>query len=673
MVRETSVEAASGPVPSLAEQGRAALARHAWGEALEKLTEADGEGSLAPADVDAYADAAWWNGRLEQAIELRERAYAAATRAGQVDAAVMAAIKLARDNIYRSSDALSGAWLQRAERLLDGVDESAAHGWLAVTTSFRAAITGDIERALAESIKAEEIAARTGDRNLAAMAQSDHGFALIAGGKVAEGIAMVDEASVAAVGGELEPDTAGGICCTTIGACTTIGDWIRAAEWTDAQDRWCKREGIAGYPGMCRLYRSEIKELRGRWLEAEAEAQQASVELAGFIPAAAGMALYRIGQIRLRRGDLAEAEDALIRAHALGAHVEPALSLLRLAQGSVQIAADGIREAIQRPPRTPSWHAPPGSDLYRMPLLRAQVEIALAADDEATAREALEQLESIADRFGSAALTATSTGARGLLQLRTAHAADAVRTLGDAVEAWTDVDAPYEAARARMVLAEALAASGQPDRAAMELRAARSAFEQLGAVLDLRRADEIGKTVGIGPDAFRASTIAEREVRTFAFTDIVDSTRLGEALGDVAWHTVLRRHDETVRSVVAEHGGEVVKHTGDGFFLAFGDASRAIEAMVTLQRRLAAHREREGFTPTVRVGIHAAEASRSGTDYVGSGVSLAARIGAAANGSEILVSRATVDAAGRPFPVTAERTLELKGIAAPTDVVSIGW
>ncbi|MGH2418435.1 MAG: hypothetical protein ACRDFY_08890, partial [Candidatus Limnocylindria bacterium] len=543
MARETNVQAPSGPEPSLAEQARAALARHAWGEALEKLTQADVEGELSPADLDAYAEAAWWNGRLEQAIELRERAYAAATRAGQREAAVMVAIKLARDNIYRSSDVLSGAWLQRAERLLDGVGENPVHGWLAATTSFRAAIMGDLERALAESIKAEGIAARTGDRNLAAMAQAEHGFALIAGGNVAEGMAMIDEASVAAVGGELAPDTAGGICCTTIGACTTLGEWTRAAEWTDAQDRWCKREGIAGYPGMCRLYRSEIKEFSGRWLEAEAEAQQASVELAGFIPAAAGMALYRIGEIRLRRGDLAEAEEALIRAHALGAHVEPALSLLRLAQGRVQVAADGIREAIERPPRTPSWHAPPGSALYRMPLLRAQVEIALAADDEATAREALEQLESIANQFGTAALTATTTGARGLLQLRTAQAAEAVRSLRDAVEAWTDLDAPYEAARARIALAEAFAAVGQQDRAAMELHAARSAFEQLGAVLELRRADEIGATMGISPEVTAASKAAPRDVRAFAFTDIVDSTRLGEALGDTAWHAVLRRHD----------------------------------------------------------------------------------------------------------------------------------
>lgn len=585
----------------------------------------------------------------------------------------MAAIKLARDNLYRSSDTMSGAWLQRAERLLDGVPENAGHGWLAASKGFRAAITGDLELAMAEAIKAEGIAARLGDRDLAAMAQAEHGFALIAGGKVAEGMAMVDEASVAAVGGELEPETAGGICCTTIGACTNLGEWTRAAEWTDAQDRWCKREGIAGYPGMCRLYRSEIKEFRGRWLEAEAEAQQASVELAGFIPAAAGVALYRIGQIRLRRGDLAEAEESLTRAHALGAHVEPALSLLRLAQGRVQVAVDGIREAIDQPPRRPSWDSAPGTPLYRAPLLRAQVEIALAAGDETTARAAVEQLAAIADQFGSAGLTATMTDARGLLQLRTGQASEAARSLRDAIEAWTDLDAPYEAARARLSLAEALAAEGQPDRAAMELSAARSALEQLGAAMELRRADEIGASIGISADARVASKVAPREVKAFAFTDIVDSTRLGEALGDEAWHAILRRHDETVRSVVAEHGGEVVKHTGDGFFLAFGDASRAIEAMVALQRRLADHRAREGFAPTVRIGVHAAEASQSGTDYVGTGVSLAARIGAAADGSEILVSRATLDAVQRSFPVTGERTLELKGIAAPTDVVSIGW
>jgi class 3 adenylate cyclase len=670
---DTAPEQSSEPAPSLAEQGEAALARHAWGEALEKLSEADAAGQLTPAGLDLFADAAWWNGRLEQAIELRERAYSAASRAGPPDVAATVAIKLARDNLYRSSDTLAGAWLGRAERLLDGVEENAGHGWLAVTRAFRAAITGDVERTLAEAVRAEGIAARTGDRDLAALAQSEHGFALIASGQVAEGMAMVDEASVAAVGGELGPDTAGGICCTTIGACTTLGEWDRAADWTDAQDRWCKREGISGYPGMCRLYRSEIKEMRGRWSEAEAEAQQASVELAGFIPAAAGQALYRVGEIRLRRGDLADAEEALTQAHALAAHVEPALSLLRLAQDRVGVALDGIREAIERPPSTPNWHSPPGSSLYRMPLLSAQVEIALAAGDEATAREAVSQLETIAGGLDSRAMRAMASSARGLLELQTGRATEAVRTLRDAIDAWTALNAPYETARSRLVLAEALAAGGQTDRAAMELRAARSSLEQLGAALELRRADALAERIGIEADGPGDRHEAPRELRSFAFTDIVDSTRLSSALGDDAWHAVLRRHDEMVRRVVAEHGGEVVKHTGDGFFLAFGEAEQAIEAMIALQRRLAAHREREGFAPTVRIGVHSAEASRSGTDYVGVGVSLTSRIADAADGAEILVSRATIDIARRAFADAGARTVNLKGIAEPIEVVSIRW
>jgi hypothetical protein len=171
------------------------------------------------------------------------------------------------------------------------------------------------------------------------------------------------------------------VCCTSIETCAALGEWSRAATWTEAQDRWCRREGINGYPGMCRLFRSEIKQFRGSWLEAEAEARQASVELEGYMPAATGTAFYRIAELRLLRGDLRGAEEALVRAHGLGVDPEPVLSLLKLAQGQVQAAADGIREALEHPGRNLSWRAPPGSPLHRLPLVRAQVEIAIAAGD----------------------------------------------------------------------------------------------------------------------------------------------------------------------------------------------------------------------------------------------------------------------------------------------------
>jgi class 3 adenylate cyclase len=157
------------------------------------------------------------------------------------------------------------------------------------------------------------------------------------------------------------------------------------------------------------------------------------------------------------------------------------------------------------------------------------------------------------------------------------------------------------------------------------------------------------------------------------FTDIVDSTRLAETLGDEAWDKLQRWHDRVVREAVAQQTGEEVKSTGDGFFLAFADADNAVAAAIEIQRRLAAHRDAEGFAPQVRIGIHAAEANKVGLDYAGSGVNQAARIGAAADGGEILVSATTLAAARRPLGETGRRTLELKGISQPVEVVSVAW
>jgi len=672
VVEEQTVPAVEG---SPTERASAALARHAWREAFEILSEADSRGELPPDALELLAQAAWWTGQLPLAIDARERAYGAALKAGATSSAAMAAGGLARDNILRNNVPIARAWINRAEELLKGVPENLAHGYLASCRSFADSVSGNNERSLEQASRALEIGTRLGDRNLIAFAKSEKGFALVAAGQVDEGLALIDDATISAVGGELEPSTAGGVCCTTIEACSALGEWARAAAWTEAQDRWCQREGINGFPGMCRLFRSEIKQLRGSWLEAEAEARQASVELEGFMPAAAGKALYRIGELRLLRGDLPAAEDALVRAHALGTEPEPLLSLLRLAQGRTDLAASGIRQALDNPSPMPSWRAPPGSALHRLPLLRAQVEIALAAGDLPTARSAADELASIADRFRSAFATASADTALGAVELAEGRAQEAGQRLRRAVQAWQELAAPYEAARARSLLADAyLVADDGPERAMLELHAARPSFAQLGATLDARRVEErlAGlETAGAEPAAARGTRI----VRTFGFTDIVDSTRLAELLGDEAWGKLVHWHDQIIRAVVAEHGGEEIKATGDGFFLAFAEPSHAIEAMVAVQRRLSDHRDRHGFAPAVRIGLHIAEASQAGLDYMGMGVNYAARIGAAAQGGEILVSAATIAAATsrRTFAQVGERTLQLKGITAPVPVISVDW
>jgi class 3 adenylate cyclase len=653
------------------ERGREALARHAWGEAYDLLTAADAEGGLGASELGLLAEAAWWVGKLPAAIEARERAYAAAIKAGEIEVAVEAAIRLVQYNTFRNAHTVANAWILRAERLLEGQPEHPGHGWLAVMKSLHAAMVGDAETMLAESQRAVDIARRFGDRNLEALALSGRGAALVSAGQVAEGLALVDEATVAAVSGELDPGIAGGVCCTTIEACTSLGAWERAAEWTEAQDRWCRREGLSGFPGMCRVFRSEIKRRRGAWLEAEAEAQQASVELEGFVPAAVGTALYQIAEIRLRRGDLASTEEILLRAYSLGTDPEPALSLLRLAQGRAEAAMTGIRRALDAPIKTPSWRAPPDTGVHRLPLLVAQVEIALGSGDVATARAAAEELEELAGQYGTDSFRAPAAAAMGAVKVAEGEPAAGIPDLRRGIDLAHET--PYEAAATRLALAEALALTGDADSAAVEARTARGTFERLGATPDVRHADRLLATVEAGDAASAAGPLGERVTKAFMFTDIVDSTRFAELLGDEAWQRLLRWHDEALRAVVAEHGGEEIKATGDGFFLAFDDPDRAIDAAIAIQRRLAAQREAHGFAPAVRIGLHRAEAGRAGLDYLGIGVNQAARVGAAAAGGEILVTAATLEASRRASAQATRRTLELKGLSAPVEVAAIDW
>ncbi len=296
-------------------------------------------------------------------------------------------------------------------------------------------------------------------------------------------------------------------------------------------------------------------------------------------------------------------------------------------------------------------------------ILPVAVTVELAAGDVETAREAVAALEARAADADTPAFAAAATGARGELALADGRNEDAVRELRQAWRGWSELGAPYEAAYARVHLAHAYLADGARSDAALELEAARATFERLGASTDAERVS-----------AMLAAPAAEvRAVRTFMFTDIVDSTRLVEVLGDDAWDGLLAWHDRTLRACFEAHGGEEVKHEGDGFFVAFADARRAIEGACAIQRSLAEHRRDHGFAPQVRIGLHTAEATERGDDYTGRGVHTSARIAAAAGAGEILVSRDVLAAAGNDLAFTDARALELKGLAAPVEVVSFDW
>ena len=200
----------------------------------------------------------------------------------------------------------------------------------------------------------------------------------------------------------------------------------------------------------------------------------------------AGKASYRRGELLRLQGALAEAEKAYHDASRLGCEPQPGLALLRLAQGRTDAAYTAIAQTLAG---TTEW-------VERVRLLPAQVEIALAAGDDARARDACAELEELAARYSSELLGAQAAQARGAVELAGGDARNAVLMLRRAARLWQELEAPYEGARVRVLLAQACRSLGDDESVALELQAARATFEQLGAAHDLTRVDALARDAG---------------------------------------------------------------------------------------------------------------------------------------------------------------------------------
>jgi class 3 adenylate cyclase len=650
------------------EDGRDAFARHAWPEAIEAFTAADGEPGLSPEDLEMLATASWWAARPDDATQAFERAFAAFSEAGRPVDAARVAMELGYRAFRSGAIPVAGGWLARTIRLLADVPESPSHARLGVFLVIGSLVEGRWADAIAAADVAMDIARRQAEPNALHMAMSFKGIAQLQSGNWKAGMALIDEAAAAVSTGELDLRYASDIYCNTIAACRNMGDLGRATQWASEGERWMRRNGAGGYPGICRVHRAELKMLGGQWGEAEQEARQACEELERFrLMDGVGYAQNAIGDVRLRMGDLEGAAEAFEKAYEYGHDGQPGLALLQLARGELTDARRSIDRALAAAKGSGDIQDRAG----RGRLLPAQVDIALATGDLETARLAVEELESIAGDFDRPLFQAGALTSRGELLLGEEKPEEASSILGQSWRLWQANNLPYESARARVRYAQALAAEGDAATARRDLLAARSAFERLGATLDLQRVDAL---LGDGAAASASARAAERVTKTFMFTDIVTSTDLVGVIGDEAWSEVLRWHDRELRSAFAEHGGVEVDHTGDGFFVAFDRPADGIDAAVDVQRRLVRHRREHGFAPSIRIGLHTAEATRKGRNFTGQGVHIAARVGAAATKEEILVSRDVVSAAGPiRFAMSEPRSVTLKGVREPVEVLAIEW
>jgi tetratricopeptide (TPR) repeat protein len=467
--------------PSLVERVRAAAARGGWQKAYDLLMEADGDGLLTSTDLPVLGEVAYAAGHLDVTIEAWERAHAACIQAGDQVAAAGAAVRVAMHLLFDTAlMAPVRGWLARAERLLDGCAETPAHAWLAVVRAYERMLTGDLSGARRWAQQAVEVGS-TCDPAAAAIGRVAEARLFILDGDVQQGLALLDQAGVATVSGDLDLLSTGIVYCELVCALQGLAQYDVAEQWTEAMERWCETNAIGSLRGRCRVHRAEILRLRGLCNEAESQALMACEELRPHLRRELGWPLNELGRIRLHRADIAGAEEALLAAHRAGWDPQPALALVRLAQGDVAGAAASIRDALERPLPVPSKERPPNTDLRRAPLLEAQVEIEIAAGDIGRARSAAEQLALVAARFESKALVASAAFARGRVRLADGDATGAEQSLSDAVRLWNEVGAPYEAAIARMSLAEAHAASGSEHRAVLERQAASTILEGIQA------------------------------------------------------------------------------------------------------------------------------------------------------------------------------------------------
>ena len=497
-----------------AELGRAAFTRGAWGEAFEQLR---GVETLQQDDIERLAVAAQLVGQRDASELAWERAHRLAASRGDCDRAARAAFWLGLDLLLRGEAVRAGGWLARAERSAAEAPDGSAAGLLLVAPFLNALGGGAFDDALELATQMVARGRDLRDDDLLTFGLLCHGEALIALGRVHDGMRWLDDAMVSITAGEVSPFATGVIYCAVIGACMRACDMKRASAWTEALSAWCESDpSLVPFRGQCLVHRSQVYMAGGAWDAAREEAERALVYLAEPPHPVLGEALYQQGELARVRGELEFAEKAYRAASRQGREPLPGFALLRLAQGRSEAAASSARRMLVE------THADPN----RAVILAAVVEILVRTGDPDEASTACVELEGRVEAGGNEMLSAMALTARGTLSLARRDAASAAGSLRAAIAQWRSVDMPYERARAQILMADACRLLGDDDAADLEREAALATFESLGARTDLARV--------VQPTA--TTPLTEREC------DVIRLVAAGRTNRDIARELVISEH-----------------------------------------------------------------------------------------------------------------------------------
>jgi DNA-binding CsgD family transcriptional regulator len=455
-------------------KARAAFERRQWVAAYDALARAEDD-SMQPDDFTRLATTAFLLGRKNDCVQALQRAYKAHLDAGERLQAVRCSIWLALVLLTSGEAAVGGGWIARSQRLLDTVEgDVVERGHVLVPMMLRHIFTQEFEQAHELAMKITDYGRRYDDPDLLANGLNAQGRMTLYSGRVPEGLALLDEAMVGISTGDVSPIFAGEIYCSLIEACQEVSDFGRAAEWTSALTTWIDTQpGLVPFTGQCAVHRGQIMRLRGAFTAA-VEEFELSVRryLDAGTPAPAGLAMDECGGVLRILGDLPAAEAAYEQAIAFGHDPQPGLSLLWLARGHTTDAMAAIRRLL----------AEPRDPVHRSQLLPASVEILVAAGETDEARAASQELSAVAESFGCPALVAMAHYARADVLLAEGEPALSVPELRTAQQLWQRLGAPYDTARARLLIGRALRDLGDEHSAANELSAARRTFRELGAL-----------------------------------------------------------------------------------------------------------------------------------------------------------------------------------------------
>ena len=491
------------------ELAREAFRSARWREACAALS-AIGIQELGVEDLERLAVSAHLTGALPTGFQAWRRAHAESMRLGDHARAARAAFWLAFTLLNQREIAHGGGWLDRAQHELDGAGRDCVErGHLRYAAGLRAIFSGDVGTAYEAFQDAAEFAERFRDRELGSLARIGAGRCLIYLDRPAEGLALFDEAMVSVTEEEVSPVAVGDSYCTVLDACEELLDVHRVDAWSAAFADWCDAyPDLVLYRGECLLHRAGSLRFHGAWADASAAVGSACDRLRDPTDRhVRGMASHVRADLFRLTGANDAAERTYLEAGRCGNDPQPGLALLRAAQGRLDVGLAALRRSLEEV----------DDPVGRSRLLPAYIELCLASGDVRQARMASDELTGTASRLPAPALAAEAVHAAGWVLLAEGDSRRGLASLRRVVRLWRELDAPYQEARARVLVGIACRSLGDDEGAALEFSAAGSTLRELGAAPDLAGLAELEGDHQRTPD-LAGLTVRERQVLALVST-----------------------------------------------------------------------------------------------------------------------------------------------------------